>query len=90
MENEKKKPNEKGKQGATVGDASVFDDVDQDSFCRSVNMVLAGLEAVVGYATNKRDLQSIESIQTCIAEVFRRSAECIAAGLKYKVGPPKC
>ena len=79
---------ENSKPGASIGSMAAFNDVDQDSFYRSVNMVLAGLEAVVGYATNKRDLRSIESIQTCIAEVFRRSAECIAAGLKYKVGPP--
>jgi len=77
---------ENSKQGASMGDVSAFDD--QDSFYRSVNMVLAGIETCVGYAVNHRDVKSLTSIQTITNELYRRAAECLDRGCKYKVAGP--
>ncbi len=56
------------------------EDKDRESFIRSVNMVLAGLQAVVSYATRRGDVQSFEAMQTVCGKTFKRAAEAFEIG----------
>lgn len=72
------------KQGASMGNMSDFDDSNEAAFYRSVEVVLSGLEACVGYAVNHQDVKSLTSMQTITNTLYRRAAECLDKGMKYK------
>jgi hypothetical protein len=75
------------KQGASLGDPKFFDDdTDGESFKRSVNIVLEGLQVCIAHAVNRRDMASLEKIQKTCNEIFINAASCIQAGEFYKIG----
>ncbi len=73
--------------GAKLGDGSFFDEVDDESFNKSVEVTLQHLQLVIAFATNDRNIDALMAMQKCCQKLFKEASETLDRGAYYGIEP---